>query len=99
MASKEQKEQVSNKNKINDLRYYFGEDADEWIDKKEIKKQKVVDTWKNKSTSQYPPYLCTICNRYWSYGLTQNHKKAQFYLKKSIYGGLPCDTNTCNNCL
>ena len=99
MASKKQKEQIGNKNRIDDLQYYFGKDADEWIDKKDIMKQKVVDTWRKKSTSEYPPYLCTECDRYWSYGLTQLHKKDQFYLQRSMYGGIPCDTNTCKNCL
>jgi hypothetical protein len=99
MASKQQKQQKDNRERIDDLKHYFGEDADEWIDEKDIMKHKVVDAWRKKATSEYPPNLCTKCNRYWSYGLTQSHKKEQFYLQTSMYGGLPCITNICKHCL
>tara|TARA_R100001463_G_scaffold52620_2_gene103444 strand:- start:830 stop:1129 length:300 start_codon:yes stop_codon:yes gene_type:complete len=99
MASKDRKEERSNREEILNLQYYFGEDADEWIDKKQIKIDKVVDTWRNKSSSEYPPYFCNKCNKYWAYELNNRRKKITGYLKKSLYGGLPCKRKVCNTCL
>tara|TARA_R100000781_G_scaffold83247_1_gene51294 strand:- start:194 stop:493 length:300 start_codon:yes stop_codon:yes gene_type:complete len=99
MASKDIQKEKNNRERILDFQYYFGKDADEWINKKQITKDKVVDTWRKKGSSEYPPQFCNKCNRYWAFALNSKHKKVGTYLKNSIFKGLRCDTVMCNNCL
>ena len=100
MAPKEESRKYKNKRqaKILDLIHYFGEDADEWIDLKIISTDKIIDSWREKASSKYPPYLCLECKRYWSHMLNARKQKITTYLSKEIFGGIPCDKITCKEC-
>jgi|TARA_R100001530_G_scaffold20327_1_gene16971 hypothetical protein len=100
MASKEYKEKLrKNKAKLDDLIHYFGRDVDEWINRKDILISAIKDTWRGKQSSEYPPYTCTECNRYWSHEINQSTKKKQYnYLKKSVFNGVLCKKIKCPEC-
>lgn len=100
MASK--KETLEQKEKrwarIDDLIHYFGKDADEWVDLKIIAKDKALDTWRGKNTTEYPPYLCIKCDRYWSYYLDRKKQKGKNYLHKEVFNRIRCEKAICEEC-
>tara|TARA_R100000687_G_C6383783_1_gene133939 strand:+ start:379 stop:693 length:315 start_codon:yes stop_codon:yes gene_type:complete len=100
MAPKEELQEYRDKRraKILDLIYYFGEDADDWIDLKRIAIDKVIDRWRGKVSTKYPPYLCLKCKRYWSYVLNIRKQKTITYLSRDIFGGIRCNKKNCKDC-
>tara|TARA_R100000700_G_scaffold41256_2_gene60961 strand:- start:9898 stop:10206 length:309 start_codon:yes stop_codon:yes gene_type:complete len=91
-------ERGKRKARILDLIYYFGKDAEEWIDLKLVAEDKAIESWRGKNPTEYPPYLCLGCNRYWCYKLNVRKKKVVDYLSRSIFGGIPCDKKICEVC-
>ena len=99
MASKDNEEYRNKKwARIYDLKYYFGKQADEWIDLLLVAEDKALDSWRGKKPTEYPPYLCLQCKRYWSYALNSKKKKIQIYLLNSVFKGILCQKQTCKNC-
>jgi len=94
MASKERKKECQ----IDTLKYYFGEDADEWIDLETMVIDKKVDSWRGKKPTEYPPYLCKQCNRYWAFDLDRTKAKVHDYLPEKTFSGIPCDRKICYDC-
>lgn len=100
MASKQESQENRDKRwaKIDDLTYYFGKDAKEWIDLTIIAKDKALDTWRDKKRSGDPPYLCNKCNRYWAFCLDRRKKKTQYYLSKEVFNHIRCENAICKEC-
>ena len=100
MASNREQNEIQYINeRIKDLEHYFGKDSDEWIDRKLIIKDKVVDTWRAKSISKYPPYLCPNCNKYWAVALSERHEKKIDYLNKTVFNKIRIERKNCKQCL
>ena len=100
MASKQEQQEYRGKRRarIADLKYYFGKDADEWIDLKIIAEDKALDSWRGKNTTEYPPYLCIECNRYWAYYLDRRKQKQCEYLSKDTFNRIRCHRVICEEC-
>tara|TARA_R110000824_G_scaffold145457_2_gene313753 strand:- start:1456 stop:1761 length:306 start_codon:yes stop_codon:yes gene_type:complete len=100
MASKQEQQEYREKRqaRIADLKYYFGKDADEWIDLKTIVKDKALDFWRGKNPTEYPPYLCIECKRYWAYYLNGRKRKCYEYLSKKTFNRIRCDKIICKDC-
>lgn len=77
------------------LKYYFGEDSD-WFDHKETKKQKVINSWRDKvNTSE--PRKCYKCGKPYSIergekGILRKKILPNFFFK------IPMKSGRCGNC-
>ena len=100
MASKQEPQEYRGKRRarIADLKYYFGKDADEWIDLKIIAKDKALDFWRGKNPTEYPPYHCIKCNQYWAYYLDRRKQKLYEYLSKDTFNRIRCIRTICKEC-
>jgi len=95
MASEDDKYRNKTNAKIDDLKYYFGDEAAEWIDFKLIKYGEGIARARN-STPSYSPSFCPICNKYWSYGL---HSTTRIkYVDYLNWERIPCLDRICDNC-
>lgn len=95
MASEDEKYKQKTKAKVDDLKYYFGEQASEWVDLDLINHDKRMTTRVNNASS-YSPYHCPKCNKYWSFGLhTTTRAKCVVYIQ---WERIPCIKKICNNC-
>tara|TARA_R110000803_G_scaffold11686_6_gene34725 strand:- start:625 stop:930 length:306 start_codon:yes stop_codon:yes gene_type:complete len=100
MTSKQelQKNLDKKRARIADLIYYFGDEADQWIDLKIVAEDKALNSWRGKNTTEYPPYLCTECNRYWAYYHNRRKQKCCGYLPKKTFNRIRCDRLPCKEC-
>tara|TARA_R110000824_G_scaffold1121_1_gene6107 strand:- start:1294 stop:1599 length:306 start_codon:yes stop_codon:yes gene_type:complete len=100
MASKQEPQEYRGKRRarIDDLKYYFGKDADEWIDLRIVAEDKALDSWRGKNPTEYPPYLCIKCNQYWAYYLDRRKQKLYEYLSKDTFNRIRCIRTICKEC-
>ena len=82
--------------RIRDLEYYLGDD---WIDYGCIGADIVVAMYQQIATSAYQPKQCPSCKKYWHMQLVRQNYKKQTYLRNSIFGSIPCEKGTCQECI
>ena len=95
MASEDDKNRNKNWARINDLKYYFGKQSDEWIDLLLISKEKRIATDRN-IYSGYSPSFCPSCKKYWSYGIHSTTRKK--YIDYLDWKRIPATKIKCDNC-
>lgn len=77
------------------LKNFFGADSD-WFDWKDVKKHKVIESWRSKNVFTEPK-KCHVCCKPYSQERTPNGKLIEKYLPHFFFR-LPMQSGRCKNC-